>query len=368
MAMTAQQRRRDVIRTELRISSRESLADDLFGFGQIVGPRRGIGTRTKGEKEDYCLRRWLIAATAAGQLDLPLTIHAHADQSPDFVLTSETGELGIEVTEAGSASYQSWLTRMEVERKAIPYRQEGYAGNQAERIAAQDIAEAVRRKVQKARAGTYAGTPRCDLLVYENSESGWFADQGEVIRIVSAAISPDELVGFQRTHLLFGDNLHFDLFGNARQTIRIPDHYPDDWSGWLKAQADQLRSGSIDEFNRARLAEELESLAASDQRALASQVRRAIAHLLKWQFQPARRSRSWELSIFNARQEVEKILRANPSLANRLGSVTAEEYAGARKAASIETRLPVAAFPADCPYAVDEILDSEFMPEAPSHD
>lgn len=48
----------------------------------------------------------------------------------------------------------------------------------------------------------------------------------------------------------------------------------------------------------------IDSMSRSDKRALESQLIRLMLHIIKWQIQPDKRSRSWTISIRNARYEI----------------------------------------------------------------
>lgn len=51
-----------------------------------------------------------------------------------------------------------------------------------------------------------------------------------------------------------------------------------------------------------------------------------LLHLLKWQFQPARRGNSWRLLIANSRDQLEEHLGDNPSLKSKLDDAMAMAY------------------------------------------
>lgn len=57
-----------------------------------------------------------------------------------------------------------------------------------------------------------------------------------------------------------------------------------------------------------------ENMANADKRALESQLRRLMVHVLKWRYQSAKRSVSWVLTIVNARQEISLLQEYMPSL------------------------------------------------------
>jgi len=63
-----------------------------------------------------------------------------------------------------------------------------------------------------------------------------------------------------------------------------------------------------------------------------------------------------------ARARLLKRLQESPSLRTYPSEVLDEEYAIARDRTAAETGLGAGSFPAACPYAVDQILDPDFMP------
>jgi hypothetical protein len=101
----------------------------------------------------------------------------------------------------------------------------------------------------------------------------------------------------------------------------------------------------------------------SEKRRLGSNLRVVLMHLLKWQYQPARRSGSWNASIVEHRIRVRDNLKASPSLKPFLEREFSDVYLDAVKVAAAETRLPVETFPIDCPYAIAQVLDDNFLPE-----
>ena len=99
----------------------------------------------------------------------------------------------------------------------------------------------------------------------------------------------------------------------------------------------------------------------SEKRQLESRLEILIMHLLKWQFQPNLRSRSWQLTIKEQRLRLEKILQKNPSLQPNLTEAIEDVYPLATLSAERETGLSL--FPETCPYTLTEILSPEFLPE-----
>jgi hypothetical protein len=112
------------------------------------------------------------------------------------------------------------------------------------------------------------------------------------------------------------------------------------------------------------LLEEIEALSRHERRELKNRLRVLLAHLLKWQFQPMRRSTSWTNTIQEQREEVCELLEDSPSLRPTIPEVMPKTYSRAVDLAARETHLRREDFPSMCPYSLEEILDSSFLPES----
>lgn len=157
-------------------------------------------------------------------------------------------------------------------------------------------------------------------------------------------------------------------------TTRAPADvvYEDDFHAWCTQQAARLRGrarpGANDGLDYENLAEEIETLGRSDRRAIKSQLRLLLAHLLKWRYQPERRGASWEDTIFNARIAIADLLKESPSLGAFTREAIGETYPLSLRDAASETGLSKRALPDACPFTHDEVFDQDFLPqnESPS--
>jgi len=136
--------------------------------------------------------------------------------------------------------------------------------------------------------------------------------------------------------------------------------YERDLYSWSREQARLLREGQWKLVDRDNVAEEIESLGRTEFNRLESALRVLMLHMLKWDHQPAHRSRSWALSIDAQRVEIEDVLGDNPGLKPRIDEAIARGYRKARIEAAKETGLDKADFPAECPYSWDHIVSREF--------
>ena len=140
--------------------------------------------------------------------------------------------------------------------------------------------------------------------------------------------------------------------------------YEADFHAWTVEQARLLRSGDLAAIDVENIAEELEGMGRSERRELRSRLVTLLMHLLKWRGQPGFRSRSWSATIREQRQEIATLLSESPSLAPLLPAMLSQAYAIAREKAAAETGLAEAEFPADCPFALDDVLAPGYFPEA----
>lgn len=138
--------------------------------------------------------------------------------------------------------------------------------------------------------------------------------------------------------------------------------YQLDFDVWTQQTAQLLREGRWAEIDVMHLAEELEDLGKRDRRAIVSQLIRLLMHLLKWEYQPERRSDSWLDSIADARVQIDLALEDSPSLKNYLQSQFDKSYERSRQQAARQTRKEVTAFPELCPYSLASVLSEGWLP------
>jgi Domain of unknown function DUF29 len=139
--------------------------------------------------------------------------------------------------------------------------------------------------------------------------------------------------------------------------------YDTDFYAWTQAQAAAIRAGAWGDVDRAHLAEEIEDVGKSERRALVSHLRVLLTHLLKWEYQPERRSDGWVDSMANAVVEARTILDDSPSLRPELRTFVDRAYEQARFLAARQTHQDLQRFPAVCPWSPDALLNPETVPD-----
>ena len=126
-----------------------------------------------------------------------------------------------------------------------------------------------------------------------------------------------------------------------------------EWYGEMIALIDQGRIGELDFIN---LKEFLESMARSEKREVANRLAVLMAHLLKWQFQPDKRSNSWRLTMEVQRQYLQAEFESSKTLRNHAVGVLEQAYRKSVRQAVADTGLPPETFPETCPVTLDELL------------
>lgn len=144
--------------------------------------------------------------------------------------------------------------------------------------------------------------------------------------------------------------------------------YETDFYSWTQQQANLLRKQQWHQLDLSNLIEEIESLGRQERAELRNRLSVLIGHLLKWEYQPERRSRSWLNTIRIQRLDTSELLEENPSLKSYLQEVLPKAYVKGIALGSGETNLPVKTFPQNCPYLLEEILSDRFYPGEPATD
>jgi Domain of unknown function DUF29 len=137
--------------------------------------------------------------------------------------------------------------------------------------------------------------------------------------------------------------------------------YKQDIHAWALEQIELLKAGRFAEIDALNIARQIEDVAEREYDQLQSALAIILLHILKWDHQPERRSRSWQNSIMEHRARVERQLRKFPSLKTRLGEAVEEGYEDARRWCQIETHIPEVDFAFSCPYDWEEIMTRSFV-------
>jgi hypothetical protein len=139
--------------------------------------------------------------------------------------------------------------------------------------------------------------------------------------------------------------------------------YETDYLQWIETTIAQLKQQNYGVIDWENLIEEIEDMGRSERKGLRSNLVIVLSHLLKWQFQPERRSNSWRASIVEHRRRIRDDLQESPSLKPYLEQIFAKCYEDAIELAAAETGFPETNFPRSCPYTTAQVLEAGFLME-----
>jgi len=105
--------------------------------------------------------------------------------------------------------------------------------------------------------------------------------------------------------------------------------YETDFLQWIETTVAQLKAQDYANIDWENLIDEIETMGRSERRSLKSNLVVILMHLLKWQYQPERRSSSWKGSIVEHRRRIRNELKDSPSLKSYLEEIFEECYADA---------------------------------------
>jgi hypothetical protein len=134
--------------------------------------------------------------------------------------------------------------------------------------------------------------------------------------------------------------------------------YERDETAWLEAVAGLVAARQFGEIDADLLSEYLADMARRDKREVLSRLTVLLAHLLKWDRQPDRRSGGWQATIDHQRAELADLLESG-TLRRYAEEVLPRAYERGRHQAALEAGLAADAFPADCPFSLDQVLGGE---------
>jgi hypothetical protein len=131
--------------------------------------------------------------------------------------------------------------------------------------------------------------------------------------------------------------------------------YQVDEVAWLERMAALAAKGDAAALDLVHLGEYLGDMARREKREVLQRLVVLLVHLLKADRQPEQRTRSWDLTIQEQREESQDLLESG-TLRNHAHDSLATAYRKAVRRAAVETELAENDFPADCPYTLEQLI------------
>ena len=138
----------------------------------------------------------------------------------------------------------------------------------------------------------------------------------------------------------------------------LPSLYHEDETAWLEAMARLVAERRLAEMDFDHLGEYLSDMARRDRREVYSRLVVLLTHLLKWEYQPEKRSGSGRGTILEQRRKLRLLLESGVLRSHAIASL-AVTYQEAREQAAAETGLPLETFPIQWERSIDELITRE---------
>lgn len=140
------------------------------------------------------------------------------------------------------------------------------------------------------------------------------------------------------------------------------DLYSQDYCQWIQETVKLLEQRNFQKLDLDNLIEEIQDLALNEKQIIETNLIVILKLLLKWQYQPEQRSGEIKASIRRHRYQILDDLKVSPRLKTYLSEIWLESYREARLQAADETGSAIATFPEQCPYTIENILNTDYLP------
>ena len=138
--------------------------------------------------------------------------------------------------------------------------------------------------------------------------------------------------------------------------------YEKDFYAWTQEQAGLVKSGAFNKLDITHLYEEIEDMGNRHADEIESRLAVLLMHLLKWEYQPGHKTKSWYTTIVEQRSRINLRLKKMPSLKTKLPDLFIDAYEMAVKDACAETGMIRGVFPDQSKWSLNQVLDEDFFP------
>ncbi|HIK13420.1 MAG TPA: DUF29 domain-containing protein [Oscillatoriaceae cyanobacterium M33_DOE_052] len=138
--------------------------------------------------------------------------------------------------------------------------------------------------------------------------------------------------------------------------------YTEDYYLWLQQNLELLRLHKFNDVDWENLLEEIADMGKSEKRAITSNLRILLMHLLKYKYQTDKPTNTWLFTIREHRKRLREALTMSHSLKIYSQEVFAESYQDARELAADETGVAINTFPADAPFTPEDAINPDYLP------
>ncbi|GAB2875793.1 DUF29 domain-containing protein [Paraburkholderia jirisanensis] len=138
--------------------------------------------------------------------------------------------------------------------------------------------------------------------------------------------------------------------------------YDDDICLWTFEQAALVRDGKFDQLDSEHVADEIESVARTEQRLFAAGIASVMTLMARIRYKPDEPA-STARELKHARYKVDCMIRDTPSLAGRLTDIKrVERIWGDALVEAFKHGLVIEQMSETCPWTMEQVLSDDFHP------
>ncbi|BAZ46305.1 hypothetical protein NIES4102_33350 [Chondrocystis sp. NIES-4102] len=141
--------------------------------------------------------------------------------------------------------------------------------------------------------------------------------------------------------------------------MNIRELYNQDFNLWVEEIKQKIQKQDFREMDWENLLEEIDDMGKSEKRSLESYLQRLIEHILKlkyWESQRERNYRHWRAEVANFRNQINRLLKRNPSFQKYLEEIYPEIFAEVIQVRRLEFDIPDDVF-----IALEEIMTMDYF-------
>ncbi len=143
--------------------------------------------------------------------------------------------------------------------------------------------------------------------------------------------------------------------------MKLEKLYDLDFNLWIEKVKQKIQERDFIDMDWDNLLDEIDDMGKSEKRSLESYLQRLIEHTLKlqyWQEERKRNYRHWQAEVANFRNQINRLLKRNPSFKNYMTEIYPEIFSEVIQIRSLEFEIPKDAY-----IELNVIMKSDYFGE-----
>jgi hypothetical protein len=125
--------------------------------------------------------------------------------------------------------------------------------------------------------------------------------------------------------------------------MKLKELHSQDFNLWIEEIKQKIQNQNFVDMDWDNLLDEIDDMGKSEKRSLESYLQRLIEHILKlkyWELERERNYRHWRAEVANFRNQINRLLKRNPSFKRYMEEIYPEIFAEVVQVRSLEFDIP----------------------------